>query len=224
MNVVGESGSGKTTTARSIAGLHRDWTGTIRLGDIELEKTARARRRETRRQIQYIFQNPCGSLNPRKSVGDTLRQPLRVFDIAGGREADARVAEMLEQVSLSPSYSRRFPDQLSGGERQRVQAAIVELLGKLQRELGLSMVFCYPQSAAGPLNRSEDRRSVGGKHRRARRNWTGSDTPRTALHQGADRQYPISGVCHHRSRRWSQRRDGSRLRPSTVGPHRERLS
>jgi peptide/nickel transport system ATP-binding protein len=165
--VVGESGSGKTTTARSIAGLHRDWTGSIRLGDKELETAARSRSTETRRQIQYIFQNPYGSLNPRKTVGETVGQPLAVFGIAKGREAEDRVGEMLEQVSLSASYANRYPDQLSGGERQRVaiarglisspsilvcdevtsaldvsvQAAIVELLGQLQRDLGLSMVF-----------------------------------------------------------------------------------
>jgi peptide/nickel transport system ATP-binding protein len=165
--VVGESGSGKTTTARSIAGLHRDWTGSIRLGTEELKTAARERDTETRRQIQYIFQNPYGSLNPRRTVGDTVGQPLSVFGIAKGRDAQRRIGEMLEQVSLSASYASRYPDQLSGGERQRVaiaralisspsilicdevtsaldvsvQAAIVELLGELQRDLGLSMVF-----------------------------------------------------------------------------------
>jgi peptide/nickel transport system ATP-binding protein len=165
--VVGESGSGKTTTARSIAGLHHDWTGSIRLGDTELAKAARSRSTDVRRQIQYIFQNPYGSLNPRKTIGESVGQPLSVFNIASGKKAETMVGEMLEQVSLSASFARRYPDQCSGGERQRVaiaraliskpsilicdeitsaldvsvQAAIVELLGELQRELGLSMVF-----------------------------------------------------------------------------------
>lgn len=165
--LVGESGSGKTTTARSIAGLHRDWTGSIRLGDYDLPTSARSRSDDSRRKIQYIFQNPYGSLNPRRTVGEIVRQPLDIFRSASGREADQQVGEMLEQVSLSASYASRYPDQLSGGERQRVaiaralickptvlicdevtsaldvsvQAAIVELLGSLQRELGLTMLF-----------------------------------------------------------------------------------
>jgi len=165
--LVGESGSGKTTIARAIAGLHRNWTGTIALDGTELPRAARQRSSETRRQIQYIFQNPYGSLNPRQTIGQIVGQPLRVFGTAKGREADRRIADMLERVSLTAAYARRYPDQLSGGERQRVaiaralvcdptvlicdevtsaldvsvQAAIVELLGSLQRDLGLSMLF-----------------------------------------------------------------------------------
>jgi peptide/nickel transport system ATP-binding protein len=165
--LVGESGSGKTTIARAIAGLHRNWTGTIALGGTKLPPAARQRSSEARRQIQYIFQNPYGSLNPRHTVGQIVGQPLRVFGTASGREADRRIADMLERVSLTAAYARRYPDQLSGGERQRVaiaralvcdptvlicdevtsaldvsvQAAIVELLGNLQRDLGLSMLF-----------------------------------------------------------------------------------
>jgi len=165
--LVGESGSGKTTVARAIAGLHRSWTGTIALGGVKLPPSARQRSSEARRQIQYIFQNPYGSLNPRQTIGQIIGQPLRVFGTASGREADRRIADMLERVSLTAAYARRYPDQLSGGERQRVaiaralvcdptvlicdevtsaldvsvQAAIVELLGNLQRNLGLSMLF-----------------------------------------------------------------------------------
>jgi peptide/nickel transport system ATP-binding protein len=165
--LVGESGSGKTTVARAIVGLHRNWTGTIALGGTELPPAARQRSSEARRRIQYIFQNPYGSLNPRQTIGQIIGQPLRVFGTASGREAERRIAEMLERVSLTAVYARRYPDQLSGGERQRVaiaralvcdpavlicdevtsaldvsvQAAIVELLGSLQRNLGLAMLF-----------------------------------------------------------------------------------
>jgi peptide/nickel transport system ATP-binding protein len=165
--LVGESGSGKTTIARAIAGLHRDWTGTIALDGTDLRPAARQRGSDARRRIQYIFQNPYGSLNPRQTIGQIVGQPLKVFGTASGREADRLIAEMLERVSLTAAYARRYPDQLSGGERQRaaiaralvcdptvlicdevtsaldvsVQAAIVELLGSLQRDLGLSMLF-----------------------------------------------------------------------------------
>jgi peptide/nickel transport system ATP-binding protein len=165
--LVGESGSGKTTLARSIAGLHRDRTGLISLRGQPLADAARGRTREARQAIQYVFQNPYGSLNPRKTIGQIVRQPLGVFGAATGADADRRVTEMLERVSLAASYLDRYPDQLSGGERQRVaiaralvvspsvlvcdevtsaldvsvQAAIVELLAELQRELGLAMLF-----------------------------------------------------------------------------------
>jgi peptide/nickel transport system ATP-binding protein len=165
--LVGESGSGKTTLARSIAGLHRDRSGDILLRDQPLALAARGRTREARQSIQYVFQNPYGSLNPRKTIGQIVRQPLGVFGTATGAAADKRVGEMLDRVSLAASYMDRYPDQLSGGERQRVaiaralvvspsvlvcdevtsaldvsvQAAIVELLAELQRELGLAMLF-----------------------------------------------------------------------------------
>ncbi|MGN6378379.1 MAG: ABC transporter ATP-binding protein [Gaiellales bacterium] len=164
--LVGESGSGKTTLARSIAGLHRNRIGTILLQGAPLTEAARSRPRGQRRAIQYIFQNPYGSLNPRRTVGQIVRQPLEVFG-TNGRKADTMVAEMLDRVALTAGHAERYPDQLSGGERQRVaiaralvcepavlicdevtsaldvsvQAAIVELLGTLQRDLGLAMLF-----------------------------------------------------------------------------------
>ncbi|HET7171775.1 MAG TPA: ABC transporter ATP-binding protein [Gaiellales bacterium] len=163
--LVGESGSGKTTLARSIAGLHHQRTGEILLRGTPLAASSRGRPREARRDIQYVFQNPYGSLNPRRTVGQIIRQPIELF--GGVERPDAAVAEMLDRVALGGRYADRYPDQLSGGERQRVaiaralvcrpsvlvcdevtsaldvsvQAAIVELLAGLQRDLGLAMLF-----------------------------------------------------------------------------------
>jgi peptide/nickel transport system ATP-binding protein len=165
--LVGESGSGKTTLARSVAGLHSQRGGQITLNGVPLAMSARNRTREHRRMIQYVFQNPYGSLNPRRTIGHIIRQPLEIFGRIKGDAADKKVAEMLDRVALTAAYADRFPDQLSGGERQRVaiaralvcdpsvlvcdevtsaldvsvQAAIVELLASLQRDLGLSMLF-----------------------------------------------------------------------------------
>jgi peptide/nickel transport system ATP-binding protein len=165
--LVGESGSGKTTLARSVAGLHSQRGGQITLNGSPLAMSARNRTREHRRMIQYVFQNPYGSLNPRRTIGHIIRQPLEIFGRLKGEAADKKVAEMLDRVALTAAYADRFPDQLSGGERQRVaiaralvcepsvlvcdevtsaldvsvQAAIVELLASLQRDLGLSMLF-----------------------------------------------------------------------------------
>jgi peptide/nickel transport system ATP-binding protein len=165
--LVGESGSGKTTLARSVSGLHSDYTGQVRLHDDPLPEAARRRSREARKEIQYIFQNPYASLNPRRTIGQTIGRQLQLFYPGSRADTGKRVAECLERVALASSAAGRFPDQLSGGERQRVaiaralaaqpsvlicdevtsaldvsvQAAIIELLGQLRREMGLSMLF-----------------------------------------------------------------------------------
>jgi peptide/nickel transport system ATP-binding protein len=165
--LVGESGSGKTTLARCVAGLHKDWVGEIRLGDTRLAEAARKRSRQARKDIQYVFQNPYASLNPRRTIGQTIARQLELFFPGHRRDAGRRVAECLERVALSAEATNRFPDQLSGGERQRVaiaralaaepallvcdevtsaldvsvQAAIIELLGRLRNEIGLSLLF-----------------------------------------------------------------------------------
>ena len=165
--LVGESGSGKTTLARCVAGLHHQWTGDITLGDVRLAESSRKRSNEARKQIQYVFQNPYASLNPRRTVGQTIARQLQLFFPGAKSETGRRVGECLERVALSAAAANRYPDQLSGGERQRVaiaralaaepsllvcdevtsaldvsvQAAIVELLRELRAETGLSMLF-----------------------------------------------------------------------------------
>jgi peptide/nickel transport system ATP-binding protein len=165
--LVGESGSGKTTLARCIAGLHKDFDGEISFRGRPLPPGARARNRETRRDIQYVFQSPYASLNPRKTIGQIIGQPIRLFFDVRGSEARNRTVEALETVQLGASVVNRYPHHLSGGERQRVaiaralvanpqllicdevtsaldvsvQAAIVDLLAELQRELGLGLLF-----------------------------------------------------------------------------------
>jgi peptide/nickel transport system ATP-binding protein len=165
--LVGESGSGKTTTARCVAGLHKNWTGEVSLRGKALEPSARRRSGDERREIQYVFQNPYASLNPRTTIGQTIARRLKLFGRDGGADLGSLVGECLERVALSASAADRFPDQLSGGERQRVaiaralaaeprvlvcdevtsaldvsvQAAIIELLGELRDEMGLSLLF-----------------------------------------------------------------------------------
>jgi len=165
--VVGESGSGKTTLARCIVGLHRNWTGDIRFEGASLAASARDRPRQTLRRVQYIFQNPYTSLNPRKTVGQIVAQPLEQYLRLGYRERSQRAARALADVSLGADFLSRYPDQLSGGERQRVaiaralvaepdllicdevtsaldvsvQAVIVELLRGLQAEHRIAMIF-----------------------------------------------------------------------------------
>ena len=162
--LVGESGSGKTTLARCVAGLHKDFTGSLKLRDAVLAPSARRRTRQARQRIQYVFQNPYASLNPRRTVGQTIARQLQLFFPIDRRTTAVRVGECLERVSLSADAANRFPDQLSGGERQRVaiaralaaepallvcdevtsaldvsvQAAIVDLLADLREQMGLA--------------------------------------------------------------------------------------
>ncbi|WP_432923308.1 dipeptide ABC transporter ATP-binding protein [Microbispora sp. CA-135349] len=166
--IVGESGAGKSTLASILARFTVPDRGTVHLGDRELTGLSRRRLREVRRDLQFVFQNPFTSLDPRFTVGEIVAEPLRAFGLTPGRrERTARVIELLKAVALDESHLRRLPSQLSGGQRQRVaiaralalnprilvldeavsaldvsvQAQILRLLVDLQAEYGLSYVF-----------------------------------------------------------------------------------
>ena len=165
--VVGESGSGKTTLARCLVGLHTSWRGDVSFDGRPLAPQVRQRDSQDRRRIQYIFQNPHASLNPRMSVGENVEEPLRFFESSSRKERRHKVLGALDQVALGADFENRMPDQLSGGERQRVavaralvvgpellicdevtsaldvsvQALLVEQLRHLQHEQGLTMIF-----------------------------------------------------------------------------------
>jgi peptide/nickel transport system ATP-binding protein len=121
--LVGESGSGKTTLSRCIGGLHEDYQGEVNFFGSTLGKHANSRKKEQRRDIQYIFQSPYASINPRRPIGATIARQLELFYGLKGDEARDRINELLDLVSLPHAIVTSFPDQLSGGERQRVAIA-----------------------------------------------------------------------------------------------------
>jgi peptide/nickel transport system ATP-binding protein len=165
--LVGESGSGKTTLARALVGVPVKRTGEILYRGTAVAVDAQRRPAAVRQRIQYVFQSPYSSLNPRQTVGQIISVPLRHFFGTSRREAASRVEGSLESVSLPGRYASYYPDQLSGGERQRValaralvcepeviicdeitssldvsvQAAIVTLLRRLQEAHDLALLF-----------------------------------------------------------------------------------
>ena len=165
--LVGESGSGKTTISRSVGGLHKEWRGTISFEGNQLAPGARSRSATDRKRIQYIFQNPYLSLNPRLTIEQIVKRPMELFGIASGKQATERVVDLLDQVALGPAVLKYQASRLSGGERQRVaiaralaaepdllvcdeitsaldvsvQGSIVALLEELRKSRGISMLF-----------------------------------------------------------------------------------
>ena len=168
LGLVGESGCGKSTTARMLVRLERPTSGRVLLDGTDVARARGAELAGLRRRIQMVFQDPSSSLDPRRTVAQTLGEVLAVHRI-GRTEAErrARIRELLEMVGLGASAERRYPHQLSGGQRQRVgiaralavepqvlvldepvsaldvsvRAEVMNLLTRLRRELGLAYLF-----------------------------------------------------------------------------------
>ena len=167
MGLVGESGSGKTTLGRLAAGLVPLAGGEVLVEGENLFAASARRRRELRRDIAFIHQDPQASLDPRMPIGRSIREPLDIHGVGTTAERDARVRELLEAVALPASYATRLPHQLSGGQRQRVavaralaleptlvvadeptsaldvsvQAQVLQLFARLQSELGFACLL-----------------------------------------------------------------------------------
>jgi oligopeptide/dipeptide ABC transporter ATP-binding protein len=167
LGLVGESGSGKSTTGRAILRLHEPTSGTAHFDGRNIFEMDEDELRKLRRRAQIVFQDPFGSLNPRLTVGDALREVLKVHSLASGAGARKRVAELLDIVGLPAFAASRYPHEFSGGQRQRigiaralsvepdfiicdepvsaldvsVQAQVLNLLQDLQKQLGLAYLF-----------------------------------------------------------------------------------
>ena len=164
---MGESGSGKTTTGRTMLRLIEPTEGEVLFRGRDVFRMDEPELRRLRRQAQIVFQDPFGSLNPRLTVADTLREVLSVHRLVGRGGADRRIREPLELVGLSPAHANRYPHEFSGGQRQRIgiaralavnpkliiadepvsaldvsiQAQIVNLMEDLQTDFGLTYLF-----------------------------------------------------------------------------------
>jgi oligopeptide/dipeptide ABC transporter ATP-binding protein len=167
LGLVGETGCGKSSLARCMAHLYDVTSGSVWFEGQEISKLSRKAMRPLRRDVQVIFQDPYGSLNPRRRVGSIIGDPFAIHGIAAGNERKKKVQELMELVGLNPEHYNRFPSEFSGGQRQRIgvaralalrpklvicdepvsaldvsiQAQIINLLSDLQREFDLTYVF-----------------------------------------------------------------------------------
>ncbi|MGW5068780.1 dipeptide ABC transporter ATP-binding protein [Streptomyces cyaneofuscatus] len=167
LGIVGESGSGKTTLGRMLVRLLDPTAGRLRYGGTEIGSLSEKELRPFRRELQMVFQDPVASLNPRRSVGESVADPLRAAEERDEGRVRDRVGALLERVGLDPAHFERYPHEFSGGQRQRIgiaralaaepkvivcdepvsaldvttQAQVVALLAELQRELGIGLVF-----------------------------------------------------------------------------------
>jgi len=167
MAIVGESGSGKSTAAKMLLRLEKKTAGKILVNGQDTDELSRPQLQALRRQMQPVFQDPYGSLDPLHNIGNTVAEPLRVHGVGDSASRRARVFEVLDQVALPASVADRYPNELSGGQRQRVaiaralalkpeivvldeavsaldvlvQAQVLNLLAELQSELDLTYLF-----------------------------------------------------------------------------------
>lgn len=165
--LVGESGCGKSTTGRTIINLYDATKGEVLFEGKNVHKLKGKDQKKFRRDMQMIFQDPYASLNPRKTVMDIIAEGLDIHELADGKKREEKVIELLETVGLNKSHANRFPHEFSGGQRQRigiaralamepkfiiadepisaldvsVQAQVVNLMRKLQKEKGLTYLF-----------------------------------------------------------------------------------
>jgi oligopeptide/dipeptide ABC transporter ATP-binding protein len=167
LGLVGETGCGKSTLARCLTRLYDLTSGTVEFDGRDISTLSRRQLAPIRRDVQMIFQDPYGSLNPRRRVGSIIGDPFAIHNIADGRDRRRRVQELMELVGLNPEHYNRYPAEFSGGQRQRIgvaralalrpklivcdepvsaldvsiQAQVINLLDDLQDELGLTYVF-----------------------------------------------------------------------------------
>lgn len=168
LGLVGESGSGKSTLAKALVGVERPTRGRILIDGEDVTHPSRARRKQLRRNVQMVFQDPYTSLNPRMSVGEIVGEAYRIHpEAAPPGTLSGAVGDLLEMVGLNPDHARRYPHQFSGGQRQRIgiaralalkpkllicdepvsaldvsiQGQVINLLERLQDQLGLAYLF-----------------------------------------------------------------------------------